>query len=65
MKFTAFIDESVRKNKSISSSYGGFKILRTYVIINVINMFLRNQRTPWSYFIGKFRYLDKFFSSFI
>ena len=33
MKFTTFIDESVRKNKSISSSYAGFKILRTYVII--------------------------------
>ena len=27
MKFTTFIDESVGKNKSISSKHGGFKIL--------------------------------------
>lgn len=41
-KFTAFIDESVEKNKSISSKHGDFKILPYIARKRLFEQIIRN-----------------------
>ena len=70
VKFATFIDESIRKNKSITSSHWVFKILIirfscrsiSFEVFKEAILFsftfkcdIYVQRTPWGYFIGEFR----------